>query len=73
MRQSLAAGSTSTYTYASAANQVASITNMVPPATATGTYLYNAFRQRVQKVTEKRRQVTYSVKRTSNGRSSPRP
>jgi RHS repeat-associated protein len=49
-RQSLAAGSTSTYTYASAANQVASITNMVPPATATGTYLYNAFRQRVQKV-----------------------
>jgi len=51
-RSSLAVGSTtSNYTYASTANQITEITNSAtPPSTATGSYLYNAFRQRVQKV-----------------------
>jgi RHS repeat-associated protein len=52
-RSSLAVGSTtSSYTYASNANQITAITNTVvpPSAPATGSYLYNAFHQRVQKV-----------------------
>ncbi len=51
-RSSLAVGgTTSGYTYASAANQITAITNPVaPPVPATGSYLTNAFRQRVQKV-----------------------
>jgi RHS repeat-associated protein len=51
-RSSLAVGSTtSSYTYASSANQITAITNTAtPPSTGTGSYLYNAFRQRVQKV-----------------------
>jgi RHS repeat-associated protein len=52
-RSSLAiGGTTSSYSYASTANQIVSLTNpaSAPAAPATGTYLYNAFRQRVQKV-----------------------
>ena len=52
-RSSLAVsgGSTSSYTYESNANQITAIANTnTPPVPATGSYLYNAFRQRVQKV-----------------------
>jgi len=52
-RSSLAVGSTtSSYSYSSNANQIASITNPATPLPAgtTGTSLYNAFRQRVQKM-----------------------
>lgn len=41
---------TETYTYASAANQIGTISNAVAPATASGTYLFNGFHQRVQKI-----------------------
>lgn len=52
-RSSLAVGSTTnSYTYASTANQITTISSPAsPPGAGTaGTYLYNAFRQRVQKV-----------------------
>jgi RHS repeat-associated protein len=52
-RSSLAVGSTtSNYTYASNANRITAITNTVTPPSApvTGSYLTNAFHQRVQKV-----------------------
>jgi RHS repeat-associated protein len=51
-RSSLAVGATtSSYSYSPAANQITAITNAAaPPSTGIGSYLYNAFRQRVQKV-----------------------
>jgi len=52
-RSSLAVGgTTSTYSYAATANQITAITDAATPPTAgnSGSYLYNAFRQRVQKV-----------------------
>jgi RHS repeat-associated protein len=50
-RQSLAVtGTTTSYTYATSANQITGISNSAgPPATGSGTYLFNAFNQRVQK------------------------
>ena len=49
-RQSLAVAATTSYAYSPSANQISGITNSAtPPATGSGTYLFNAFNQRVQK------------------------